>query len=298
MSTPPFVGSRSYDRPVLGSTMRVIEIGTGDPVVFLHGNPTSSFLWREVLPVVAAAGYRCLAVDLIGMGGSGKPDIAYRFTDHAEYLDALLDALGPDVTPVLVGHDWGAVLALHRARRRPDRVRAVAVCEGHIHPVEAWENMGVGAEMFQRLRAPGTGETMVLEENFFVEKVLPGGMDRVLTVAEMDGYRAPFLVPHSRRPVLAWVREIPIEGLPADMVQTVTANQHVIADPTVETLLMHGDPGAVVGAAEVAWCRENGRSLTIIDVGPGLHFLPEDRPRQIASGLVDWLAELPVRRSD
>lgn len=297
MSTPPPVTGRSHDRPVLGSTMRVLELGTGDLVVFVHGSPTSSFLWREVLPAVAAAGYRCLAVDLIGMGGSGKPDIAYRFADHVEYLDALLDALCPDVPPVLVGHDWGAVLALHRARRRPDKVRAVAVCEGHIHPVEAWEDMGDGADMFQQLRAPGTGETMILEEDFFVEKVLPGGMNRALTVAEMDGYRGPYPDPASRRPVLAWVREIPIEGFPADMVQTVTANQQVIADPAVDTLLMHGDPGAVIGAAEVAWCREHGRSLTIIDVGPGLHFLPEDRPGQIAAALVDWLGDLPAPRS-
>ncbi len=278
--------------------MRVLELGSGDPVVFLHGNPTSSFLWREVLPAVAAAGHRCLAVDLIGMGGSGKPDIAYRFADHAEYLDALLDVLGTDVPPVLVGHDWGAVLALHLAGRRPSRVRAVAFCEGHIHPVDTWEDLGGGAEMFQRLRAPGTGEALVLEENFFVEQVLPGGMERALTPSEMDGYRAPFPDPASRRPVLAWVREIPIEGSPADMVEQVAANQHVIADPAVETLLMHGDPGAVIGADEVAWCREHGRSLTVVDVGPGQHFLPEDRPGHIAAALVGWLGALPASSSD
>lgn len=291
MSSLPPVGT-TLDLPALDSTMRVVELGRGDPVLFLHGNPTSSFLWRDVLPTVAASGYRCLAVDLIGMGASGKPDIAYRFADHADYLDALLDAVDLEVPPVLVGHDWGAVLALHRARRLPGRVRAVALCEAHIHPVEAWADLGDGAGMFQRLRAPGTGETLVLEENFFVEEVLPAGMVRTPTSAEMDAYRAPYPDRASRLPVLVWAREIPIEGSPAQMVDVVTANQGVITDPAVPTLLMHGDPGAIVGAADVAWCREHGGSLTIADVGPGLHFLPEDRPEQIAAALVGWLGDL------
>lgn len=297
MKTPPPIKDEFQDWRVLDSFMHVRDMGAGEPVVFLHGNPTSSFLWREVVPVIAGAGYRCLAIDLIGMGNSGKPDIGYRFTDHATYLDALLDTLGCETSPVLVGHDWGAVLALDRARRRPGNVRAVAICEGHIHPVQTWADMGDGAEMFQQLRAPETGEAMALDQNFFVEEVLPGGMNRVLTDAEMQSYREPYPDAASRAPVLAWLREIPVEGYPANMVQTVTANQHVIADPKMDTLLIRGEPGAVIGTNEVAWCRDHGQSLTISKVGPGLHFLPEDRPQQIAAALLDWLGNLSVPSS-
>lgn len=288
---------RSFHVPVLGSSMRVVDTGVGDPVVFLHGNPTSSYLWRGVIPAVAAAGYRCVAVDLIGMGDSGKPDIGYRFTDHAAFLDATLDVLVTqcelELPAVLVGHDWGAVLALNHASNNPDEVRAVAVCEAHLRPIERWDDMGEDAELFKSLRAPGSGEAMVLEENFFVEQVLPGGTRRTLTAEEVAAYGAPFATPDSRRPVLAWVREIPIEGVPAEMVSTVTTNQEVLADPGIPVLVMHGQPGAILGEEAIAWCREIGRSLSIADVGPGLHFLPEDRPQQVAKALVTWLQETP-----
>lgn len=278
----------SFDVPVSGSTMRCVGTGTGEPVVFLHGNPTSSFLWRHVLPDVAASGRYGLAVDLIGMGGSGKPDIAYRLVDHIDYVRTLLAQLGLP-RPTLVGHDWGGVIALHLADRDPGAFRGVAFLESHIHPIDRWSDMDGGREMFRQLRTPGVGERMVLDENFLVEAVLPGGMLRTPSDAEMIAYRAPYLEPRFRRPMLAWVRQIPIEGEPADVVRLVLANQQVIADPGQPTLLLHGRPGAVVGAAEVAWCRENGQALTVADVGAGTHFLPEDRPQQIAAELIRWL---------
>jgi haloalkane dehalogenase len=186
---PP--GMSSGEVPVLGSQLAFVAGGRGDTVLFLHGNPTWSFLWRRVLPGLTGSA-RCVAVDLIGMGRSGKPAIAYRFADHAAYLEAFADQLGlRDVT--VVGHDWGAVLGLDLLRRRPDVVGRIAVCEGHLHPFSRWQDMGPDAgELFSRLRTPGAGEQLVLRENFFIEQVLPGGMNRPLTAAEHDAYREPF----------------------------------------------------------------------------------------------------------
>ena len=267
--------------------MHFLEAGTGPLVVFLHGNPTSSYLWRNVLPAVASAGWHCIALDLIGMGGSGKPDSSYRLADHIRYVEAFLEPLGE---AVLVGHDWGAVIALDQARRFPERVRGAAFLEGHLHPIRTWADLGDGAELFRRLRTLGAGDALIFDDNMFIETVLPSGMLRTLTREEWDAYRAPFLDPSSRRPMLQWAREIPIEGEPTDVVEVVTANQAVIADPTVPTLLLHGEPGAVIGADEVAWCRSRGRALEIADVGAGTHFLPEDRPEEITAALISWLS--------
>jgi len=271
------------------SWLQYVEVGSGDPVLFLHGNPTSSFLWRNVIGQVARAGWRCIALDLIGMGGSGQPESAYRLVDHISYVDDFVEAMGlSELT--LVGHDWGAVIALDHARRFPDRVRRVAFLEGHLHPIARWDDLDESSEqMFRRLRTPGVGEQLIIGENFFLETVLPAGILRDLTADELAAYLAPYHQPASRRPVWQWVQEIPIEGAPADVTALVTANQKVITDSATPKLLLHADPGAVVGTAEVAWCREHGRALTIVDVGAGTHFLPEDRPDEIATALCDWL---------
>jgi haloalkane dehalogenase len=277
---------------VEGTQLAYLELGSGEPVLFLHGNPTSSLLWREVIGPVADTGRRCLALDLVGMGRSGKPDIEYRLVDHIRYVEAFVEALGLTRLSI-VGHDWGAVIALDHARRFPGRVRAVAFLEGHIHPIEHWSDLDVGGrDLFQRLREPGTGEQLVIEENFFLEVVLPGGMLRRPSDEEMQAYREPFLEPGSRVPMLRWPREIPIEGSPADVRNLVLANQDVIADPTLPKLLLSATPGAVITEAEVSWCREHGRSLTIADVGAGTHFLPLDQPAAIAVQLCRWLDAL------
>lgn len=280
----------SVSAGVLDSTMHYLEIGSGLPVVFLHGNPTSSYLWRNVLPAVVEQGWRCIALDLIGMGASGKPDSGYRLSDHIRYVDAFLESLGSDV--VLVGHDWGAVIALDHARRFAHRTRGVAFLEGHIHPVDRWADLGDGAELFRRLRTPGVGERMILEDNLFVESVLPAGILRALTSEEWDAYRAPFVDPTSRWPMLRWVQEIPIDGHPPDVADLVTANQATIADPAIPKLLLHATPGAVIGQSEVDWCRRHGRSIDVVDLGAGTHFLPEDRPQEIATALLRWLPNL------
>jgi haloalkane dehalogenase len=230
--------------PVLGSHLAFVAGGSGDTVLFLHGNPTSSFLWRRVLPGLTGSA-RCVAVDLIGMGQSGKPAIGYRFADHASYLEAFADQLGlRDVT--VVGHDWGAVLGLDLLRHRPDVVGRIAVCEGHLHPFSRWEDMGPGAgELFSRLRTPSVGEQLVLQENFFIEQVLPGGMNRPLTAAEHDAYREPFPTPRDRLPVLRWIQQIPVNGDPADVDAAVRRNQDVLLRGPV--------PGCCCTASPARW---------------------------------------------
>jgi haloalkane dehalogenase len=277
---------------VLGSWLHYVEGGQGDPVLFLHGNPTSSYLWRNVVDQVAGTGRRCLALDLIGMGKSGKPDLGYRLADHIAYVDAFVEHLAlTDFT--LVGHDWGAVIALDHQRRFPDRVKGVCFLEGHIHPIASWHDLDDGGrQLFTQLRTPGLAERLIVEENLFIEKVLPAGILRTLTEQELDAYRAPFLDPASRSPMLRWPQQIPIAGEPADVVELVQANQAIIADPGTANLLLYGEPGAVIGADEVAWCRANGRNLTIASVGAGIHFLPEDQPERISVALISWLDEL------
>ena len=278
--------------PVLGSQLAFVTAGSGATVLFLHGNPTSSFLWRRVLPGLAGS-VHCLAVDLIGMGRSGKPDIAYGFADHAAYLEAFADQLRlRDVT--VVGHDWGAVLGLDLLRRRPDVVGRIAVCEGHLHPFGRFADMGPGGGLFARLRTPGVGEQLVLQENFFIEHVLPGGMSRPLSAAEHDAYRAPFPGPRDRLPVLRWIQQIPVDGDPADVDAVVRRNQDALLRDPAPRLLLHGEPGSVVGPAEVDWCRRDSAGLEIVSVGAGTHFLPEDRPEAFSRALAAWLKERGV----
>ncbi len=275
-----------------GQTIHYLEAGTGAPVVFLHGNPTSSYLWRDVLPVVAASG-RCLAMDLIGMGRSGKPDIPYRLWDHAAYLDGFIDALGlHDIT--FVTHDWGMALGLHYLSHHADRVRAFAFMEGHLHPIERWEDMDAGSrEMFDRLRDDEAGRRMIVDENVFIEVVLPSGVVEQLGRDDMDAYRAPFRVPASREVIRRWVREIPIAGQPADIDALVRANQRLLSASPIPKLLFHASPGALIGGAEVAWCRANLTDLTVVDLGHGLHFLPEDHGPAIGRAVADWMGREP-----
>lgn len=274
---------------VLDSFMSYRDTGTGDiPVVFLHGNPTSSYLWRNVIPHVADQ-TRCLAPDLIGMGESGKPDVAYRLADHARYLDAWFDALGLGEV-VIVGHDWGGALGMDWAARHPGRARGIAVTETFLRPMR-WEEMPPrAAELFGGYRTP-KGEEMVLENNMFIEVNMPGGVARGLAKSDHDVYRAPFPDPASRKPMLAWAREFPLDGEPADVVELVLGyGRWMAGTPGVPKLILAVEDGVGLGSPEmIGWAAENFAGAEVESVGPGGHHIPEDQPEAIGTAVAGWL---------
>ncbi|MEU4730143.1 haloalkane dehalogenase [Streptomyces sp. NPDC023588] len=277
-------------QPVLDSTMYHRELGAGAPMVFLHGNPTSSHLWRNVLPAVGAPG-RLLAPDLIGMGKSGKPDIAYTFPDQARYLDAWFDALGLDDV-VLVGHDWGGALAFDWAARHPGRVRGVAFTETIVKPM-TWEEFPEGGRpMFRAIKTPQIGEAVILDDNAFIEQALPGTVATPLDPADLDVYRRPFPTRESRRPLLQWPRSMPLGGEPTDVVARIQDYDKWLATSTdVPKLLLTfaAGPGTMMGPEMVDWCARNIAGLEIEhhDAVAG-HHTPEDQPLTIAAALTAW----------
>ena len=278
---------------VHGLRMAYREVGIGEPVVFLDGNPTSSYLWRNVLDRVAHRG-RAIAPDLVGMGASdklpGSGPGSYRFVEHRRFLDGLLDALGVRERVALVGHGWGGVLAVDWARRHPGAVRGIAYLETLVAPVSSGDAHAPDPAFFGSLRGPD-GERLVLDENVFVEQVLPAGTVRTLTDDERDAYRAPYREPgEGRRPTLTWPREIPIDGVPADVAGIVAANAAWMAASPVPKLFVNGDPGALLTGAARELCR-SWPAQTEVTV-PGLHFLPEDSAPQIADALDTWLGGL------
>lgn len=275
-----------HDVRVLDSTMHYRESGTGQPIVFLHGNPTSSLLWRNIMPRLEGEG-RCLAPDLIGMGRSAKPAIDYSFADHARYLDAWFEALAlRDVT--LVIHDWGSALGFHWAHRHPERVRAIAFMEGIVRPL-AWSEWPESSrELFKAFRTPGVGEKLIFEKNVFVEKVLPASILRPLSPEEMDAYRAPFREPASRRPMWRWPNQIPLDGEPAEVVAVVEAYGRWLGESSIPKLLLTFDPGILIQGPILEWCRANVRNLEIREIGPGSHFVQEDHPEAIGDAIKEW----------
>jgi len=273
-----------------GLSMAYVEEGAGDPIVFLHGNPTSSYLWRNVIPHVVPLG-RCIAPDLIGMGDSDPlPDSGpgrYRFVDHRHYLDGLLAALDVRRNVTFVVHDWGSALGFDWANRHRDAVAAIAYMEAIVRPV-TWADWPEAARrVFQGFRSPA-GESLVLERNVFVENVLPGSVLRTLTDEEMAEYRRPFLEPgERRRPTLTWPREIPIEGEPADVAEIVAAYHEWLPASPVPKLFVNAEPGAILTGDQREFCRTwaNQREVTV----RGNHFVQEDSPDEIGRAIADWL---------
>jgi haloalkane dehalogenase len=271
---------------VQGSRMHYVEEGGGDPVLFLHGNPTSSYLWRNVIPHLSPLA-RCIAPDLIGMGKSDKPDLEYRFFDHVRYVDGFIEALGlRNITFVV--HDWGSALAFHYARRHEGNVKGLAFMEAIMRPVtwDEWPEQARG--MFQAFRTPDVGENMILERNVFVENVLPGSILRKLSDEEMTRYREPYPDPASRRPTWRWPNEIPIDGEPPDVVEAAQAYADWLGKSDVPKLLLYAQPGAIMQEPLVEWCRKNVRKLKAVDIGPGVHFVQEDRPHEIGEAIAQW----------
>jgi len=274
---------------VLGKRMAYVETGEGDPIVFQHGNPTSSYLWRNVMPHLADQG-RCIAVDLVGMGDSDKLDDpgpgSYRYTEHRDYLFAAWQALEISSRVTLVIHDWGSALGFDWARRNPQAMLGIAYMEGIVMPVSWKDWPAAAASVFQGFRS-AAGETMVLDKNLFIERVLPGSVIRHLSDEEMDVYRRPFRhAGEDRRPTLTWPRQIPIDGQPQDVCEIVEAYSGWLARTDLPKLFINAEPGAILTGRQREFCRqfENQEEITV----PGIHFLQEDSPDEIGQAIASW----------
>jgi haloalkane dehalogenase len=276
---------------VLGVRMAYHERGEGAPVLFLHGNPTSCYLWRDVIPELAGCG-RLIAPDLIGMGDSAKlpnPDTdTYRFATHRGYLAAFIDAvIGDAVSIVLVVHDWGSALGFDWANHHRGRVRGIAYMEGIVRPIASWDEWSPSATpIFQGFRSD-KGEAMILERNMFVERVLPGSILRKLSEAEMTEYRRPYREPADRWPTLTWPRQVPISGEPADVAQIAADYAQWMAENDIPKLFVNANPGAILVGAPRDFCR-SWRNQTEVTV-PGSHFIQEDSGPAIGQAVAGWI---------
>ena len=279
---------------VNGKRLAYIEEGHGDPIVLLHGNPTSSYLWRNVIPELTASG-RVIAPDLIGQGDSEKLSVSegpgrYTFEVAYEYLVGLLSELDAEQNVVLVGHDWGSALGFHWARNHPDLVRGIAYMEALVSPVEWSEWPEAARGIFQGFRSE-KGEDLVLTRNLFVEGVLPNSIIRKLTEEEMGHYRAPFSTPDDRQPTLNWPRQIPIDGEPVEMVQLVSEYGRWLEESvTLPKLFINAEPGSILVGRQREYCRSwpNQKEVTV----PGKHFIQEDSPSKIGKAIAEWLKGL------
>lgn len=277
---------------VLGSRMAYVEQGQGPPIVFLHGNPTSSYLWRNIMSPLSALG-RCIAPDLIGMGDSEKlPDAgpgSYTLAENQRYVDEFLARVGANRDVTLIVHDWGSALGFDWARRHADAVRGIAYMEAVVRPMamSEWPSAGI----FQKMRS-ADGEELVLGGNTFVEKILPRSIMRKLTDEEIDEYRRPFRnAGEDRRPTLTWPRQMPLDGEPADVVAVVEAYGRWLATSAVPKLFINAEPGAILTGGMRDFCRTwpNQSEVTV----KGIHFIQEDSPSQIADALAAWVKALP-----
>ncbi len=278
---------------VNGKRMAYVEMGEGEPIVFQHGNPTSSYLWRNIMPELASHG-RCIAVDLIGMGDSDKldntgPD-SYRYIEHRDYLFGAWEQLGVAENVTFVIHDWGSALGFDWACQHPDKVRGIAYMEGIVRPMTWDEWPETIRQLFEGFRSE-SGESMVLDKNVFVERVLPGSVLRGLTDEEMTVYRRPFArAGESRRPTLTWPRQIPLGGEPADVHEIVAAYSDWLRDCEVPKLFINADPGAILTGAQREFCRgfRNQVEVTVA----GSHFIQEDSPAEIAAAIREWFVSI------
>lgn len=272
---------------VLDTEIEYVDTGRGDPIVFLHGNPTYSYQWRNIIPYVSKLG-RCLAPDLVGMGRSGtSPTHSYRFVDQARYFDAWFDTLGLTKNVIFVVHDWGSGIAFNRASRFPDQVQGVAYFEAIIQE-RHWADLSPNSP-FRALRSD-QGEHMVLDENFFVEVILPRGIIRSLSKEEMDAYRAPYQDRERRLPTLVWPRELPIDGEPADVVALVENYAKFMATSAIPKLLILGEPGGIFSgkARELPRTWRNQREIIV----KGIHHLQEDSPAEIGTALLEFVKDI------
>ena len=274
---------------VLGKRMAYCEIGEGNPILFQHGNPTSSYLWRNIMPHLETHG-RCIAIDLIGMGDSEKledsGDNTYSYHIQKKYFDACLEELGIHENITLVIHDWGSALGFHWAQEHPSQVKGICYMEGIVMPL-TWEDWNQDAKgIFQGFRSEA-GTEMILRKNLFIEAVLPGSIIRDLSAEEMDEYRRPFINELDRRPTLDWPRHIPIENHPKDICEIVKSYGEWMSVNEIPKLFINAEPGAILTGKQREFCRawKNQTEVTV----SGSHFIQEDSPYEIGSAICEWL---------
>jgi haloalkane dehalogenase len=283
---------------ILGSKMAYVDEGVGEagkPVaLFLHGNPTSSYLWRNVIPHVAPY-MRCIAPDLIGFGDSDKPDILYRVEDHARYLQGFIEALQLNDL-VLILHDWGSALGLDWARRHSTRIRGLALME-FLPPMPTWLDLGTQSyEFLKAFRDPLIGRKLIIDDNAFIEKGLPSGIVRELSSEELAEYRRPFLAPKYREPIYRFPNELPIAGTPNDVYAMAMAYHDWLLETETPKIFFHAAPGIFIPPVSAAFYREHLKSCRAVDLGKGYHYLQEDHPDTIGKEIAAWLSDLGPHR--
>jgi haloalkane dehalogenase len=282
---------RSNFVEVHGSKIHYVDEGSGNPILFLHGNSTSSYVWRNIIPYLMPRG-RCIAIDLIGMGKSDKPDIEYRFFDHAKYVDGFIEKMSlKDIT--LVVHDWGSSLGLYYSMRNESNVTGIAFMEAILMPISSWELFPHEVrKIFQNFRTPDLGWDMIVNQNFFIEQVLRNyGAVRKFSEEELKNYREPFQRPEYRKPLWRWPNEIPIEGTPKDIVRIVEDYNTWLQKSTIPKLLIYGEPGALMPKHVIDWCMKNLSNLKTVNIGAGIHYLQEDNPHAIGLEIAKWYDE-------
>ena len=277
---------------VSGKQIAYVEMGEGDPIIFQHGNPTSSYLWRNILPQLQSLG-RCIAMDLIGMGDSEKlkdaGSMTYSYATHKKYFDGFLDELGVKNNATLIIHDWGSALGFDWAQNNSEKVKAICYMEGIVQSMK-WEDWNEDARgIFQGFRSPA-GEEMIIEKNLFIEAVLPGSILRKLSDEEMNEYRRPFKDKKSRQPTLDWPRQIPLENEPQEICKIVDSYSQWMAKNDLPKLFINAEPGAILIGKQREFCRtwKNQKEVTV----KGSHFIQEDSPNEIGSAIFDWLKDI------
>lgn len=280
---------KSHFIDVKESFMHYLDEGNGDPVLFLHGNPTNGYLWRNIFPYLTSDA-RCIVPDLIGMGKSGKPDISYRFEEHYRFLQTFIDTLElKNITLVL--HDWGSALGFYYAKNHPEKIKKIAFMEVIVRPWQ-WNNMKWNYRLgFKMLRTPLIGEFLIYRINAFLNIFLPKLILRKLSKEERQAYKAPFKKPSTRKPLLVWPREIPIQSKPRDVSKIVESYSEWLGKSTIPKLLIWAHPGAIINKNTVNYCLQHFKNLQTKYIGKGLHFIQEDHPQDIGESLREWYLE-------
>ncbi len=283
----------SHFANALGSKMHYIEQGSGDPVLFIHGMPTSSYLWRNIIPCLADKAH-CIALDLIGMGHSDKPDIGYTFLDHINYVEAFIKALNlKNIT--LVMHGWGSIIGFNYACRHESNIKGLAFLESHIRPTTDWDMLSLPVKQLATLlNRPGASYRAIVEQNYLVNKLLPNGVLRKLSAEEIARYSEPFPTPESRKPLWQYIQELPLGEEESEVVSSIETYSKWLQQSSLPKLMMYAVPGFITTMETIEWGKEHLKNLTLVALQDALHFAQESVPDQMSKALREWYLQLAI----